>query len=388
MKKIIFFLFTLVFSLSVLTTPAFAQEKPKNIVLEQTQTITGDYFAAGDNVNVLGNINGDAYVAGGNVIFNGVVTGDIIAAGGTVTIRGTAQNVRVAGGTINIDGVIAKNVTALGGNVTIGSDAKIAGSIVTGSGTLTLLSPIGKGATLAAGNAILDNKINGNVYASIGQLTLQPKTQIVGNLTYISAQPAQLITGATVSGSLIHNLPPKQPARPINPQKVNQFMSGLLAGLLIFKIIGIVSLLIIGWILLAVAPHFVKRVSDGIVAQPWQSLGLGFVAMIVSPIAFVLLLTTIIGIPLALIFIALFGIAVFISKLFVMFLIGEKIGLSINKNMPLALALFIGAVIYGAIALIPFLGWLFECVALLLGLGSLLTQKKALYTLLRKDKTI
>lgn len=388
MKKIVFFLFTIFFSLITFATPVFAEETPRNIVVPANQIINSDYFAAGNSVTVMGTINGDAYVAGGNVTFDGIVNGDIIAAGGTITIRGAAQNVRVAGGNITINGTIEKNLTVFGGNVSLGDNARLMGSIVAGGGSVNLLSAVGRGATLAGGNVVISNLINGNVYAGTGQLTLQPQAIINGNLVYVSDQTAQVLPGAKVNGKLTHTLPKKQTTEPeVTAARTNALL-GLGFAALTIKAITLLSLLIIGWILLALVPNYVKKVTDCIVDKTWMSLGTGFVAIILAPIVFIILLATVIGIPLALVFIALFCIMAFVSKLFVMLLLGEKIGKAINSKMPMSLALFIGAVVYGIIVIIPIFGWLFDCVAVLLGLGSLLIQKKQIYLSLHKDKIL
>ncbi len=386
MKKIFFFLFSLIFTLSIVATPALAQErKPQNIVLPENQVIDSDYFNAGDNVTVLGTINGDAYVAGGNVTFNGIVNGDIIAAGGTITVNGSAQNVRVAGGNITVNGKIEKNLTVFGGNITLGNNASLLGSIVAAGGSINLAAPVGRGATILGGNVIVGNLINGNTYAAVGQLTLQPQAMINGNLVYVSDQPAQLLSGSKVSGKLTHTLPQKPKENSVS--KLNAIYGIGIAALTI-KLIGMISLLIIGWIIIGLAPHYVKKVADGIVEKPWQTFATGLVAMILAPVIFFILLATVVGIPLAFIFAALFCITVFISKLFVMFLIGEKLAATINPKMPLGLAFFIGVVIYGVVAIIPVFGWLADILAIFFGLGSLLIQKKQIYQSLRKDKTL
>jgi len=388
MKKIVFFLFAIFFSLTAFVTPAFAEETPRNVVVPENQVINSDYFAGGNSVTVLGTINGDAYVAGGNITFDGVVNGDIIAGGGTITIRGSAQNVRVVGGNITINGTIEKNLTVLGGNVTLDDNARLKGSVVAGGGSITLLSAVGRGATLAGGNVVISNLINGNAYAATGQLTLQPQAIVNGNLVYVSDQTAQVLPGAKVNGKLTHTLPKKQTTEPDVATTRTNALLGLGFAALAIKAIALLSLLIIGWILLAMAPNYVKKVTGNIVDKTWVSLATGFVAVILSPIIFLILLATVVGAPLAFVFIALFCIMAFISKLFIMFFLGEKIGRAISPKMPMGLALFIGVLVYGIIAIIPIFGWLFDGVAVLLGLGSLLIQKRILYSTLRKDKII
>lgn len=387
MRKVFFFLFTLFFSFLITTAPVFAEKQPQNVTVNKDQVINGDYFAGGDTVTVLGTVNGDAYVAGGTVTFDGTINGDIIVGGGTVTINGTAQNVRVAGGTITINGTIERNLTALGGTITLGENAKLTGSIVTAGGTITLLAPVGKGATIAGGTVTISNTIGGDVYAGVGQMTLQPQAKINGNLNYTSDQKLQIIEGATVSGKISQTIPEKKQREQKEDVQKKTFL-GLAGAALFFKLINMASMLILGLILIALAPVYVKRVAHGIANRPWLSLGVGVVALLLAPIIFIALLLTVIGIPLAFIFIVLFGILAYFAKLFVMYLIGEKIGTSINPRLHMAWFFIIGLIVYEVVVLIPILGWLIDLAALLFGLGSLLVQKKYLYNSLRKEKAI
>jgi hypothetical protein len=383
MKKLFLLVLSFLFSFTVFTSPAFAQGDETHVVLKEDQTINSDYFASGDTVTILGTINGDAYVAGGTIFFDGTVNGDIIAAGGTITIRGTAQNVRVAGGTIMVDGTIERNLTVTGGTITISDGTQLAGSLVAGGGTITVSSPIGKGATIGGGTVTIAEAINGNVFAGVGELILAPQAQVSGDLTYASKEEARISEGATVSGKLTHTIPDK-PKR----EDAQETFLGLGQVALFFKLFNAVSMLIIGLLLIGLAPVFVKRVADGIVAKPWQSLGVGIVTLILAPIVFVILLLTIIGIPLAFIFLTLYLITLCFAKLFVIYLLGERIGRTLHPKLHIMLMFLIGLVIYEIITFIPIVGWLVELAALVFGLGSLLIQKKELYSSLRKAKTI
>lgn len=383
MKKLFFFLFAFLFAFSTVVTPVFAQENKKNVTLAQDETINGDYFAGGDTVSVLGTVNGDVYVAGGTVTVDGTVNGDVIAGGGTVTVNGTAQNLRISGGTVHINGTVERNVTALGGTIILGEEAEIAGSIVTAGGTINILSPIGKGATIAGGTVSINNAINGDVTAGVGQLTLQPQAQINGNLTYTSNQKAQIMQGASVSGETKQMMPPK----PKEKDQQEAFL-GLAGVALVFKFMGIVSTLVLGLLFVFFAPNYLKRTAHTVIEKPWQSLGVGVVSLILAPIIFGILLITIFGIPLAFLFIILFAIACYFAKLFVIYLLGEKVGTSLNSKLHSAWLFVIGLIIYEILILIPILGWLVELAALIFGLGALLMQKKYLYSSLRKEKTL
>lgn len=383
MKKLFFVLLSFLFLFSFFIPPVFANGQQQNVTLEKNQTINGDYFGNGGTVTVLGTVNGDAYIAGGTVTVEGKINGDIIAGGGTVTISGSSQNVRVAGGNITINGTVAKNITVLGGTVTIEPNAKIGGSLVATGGNVTVLSPIKKGATLGGGQIVINNTIDGDVNAATKQLTLEPQGRINGKLNYVSDQKVQIAQGATVTGEIKQTMPTH------NNQDMRQKMVAALGiAWFTFGLVNFISMLIIGLLLIVFAPNYFMRVADSIVEKPWWSLGVGILTVILAPVIIAVFFATIIGIPLAFLLLLLYLIVLYFAKLFVIYLIGERIGRSINPKIHMAWFFVIGLVIYQILVLIPLIGWLIDMLALLFGLGALLLQKKYLYLTLRKNKTI
>jgi len=72
-----------------------------------------------------------------------------------------------------------------------------------------------------------------------------------------------------------------------------------------------------------------------------------------------------------------------LNQIFVAYTLGKK--LLPNSN---ALALFAGLVVYSVISWIPVIGWMFNALALFVGMGALIQVKKRLYDTLRTKKLI
>ena len=149
MKKV-FLLVFVIFCTLIFTSSAFAAknfQRNETVLLSKNDVVEGDYFAAGDRVTIAGTVNGDAYVAGGNGIIEGEINGELITPAGTDNIRGkVAQDVRVAGGQVTVSGDVGGNVTLVGGSLEASDSAKIAGSLVSAGGNLSVFAPIGRGA--------------------------------------------------------------------------------------------------------------------------------------------------------------------------------------------------------------------------------------------------
>ena len=377
---------TLLVTVSSFVTKALAQTNYTSgnaISLEKDQVVNEDYFAAGGTVIVDGTVNGDAYVAGGTVVINGTVNGDILATGGNISINGKITgNVRVAGGQIAISGDIGRNVTTAGGSVTIQHPARIVGSVTAASGNLSLLAPIGRGVTMAGNQITIDSPVGGNVTGAAEQLDVLRNASIAGRLTYWSNTQAHIANFTVRDGVTNHhtNWNTQKPAQPANPTAVADVFVGF--GI-IWAIVSLATSFIIGLILLYFVPVYTKDIYITLTTKPLVSLGIGFLTVILMPIAFVVLLVTIIGIPLAFILLISFILFVLLNGIFIAYAIGKK--LLPQRN---ALALLIGLIITGIISIIPIIGWIWNAIALFIGMGAIVMVEKQLYVSLRDKKII
>ena len=351
------------------------------VLLAKDDVVEGDYFAAGERLTIAGTVNGDAYVAGGNVIVEGDINGDLIAAGGTVNVRGkVAQDVRVAGGQVTVSGDVQGNVTLVGGSLEITDSAGINGSLVSAGGNLSVFGPIGKGAAIGAGAATIGNLINGDITAGVGELTLTPSAKVSGDLNYWSDADAQIQQGAEISGKTTHNFPQKKERE--EPRKA---LGGVFA---FFKIASFLAALLIGLIFIKLAPQFTKSTADALLTKPAASLGIGLLAVILTPILILIAAITVVGIPIALILFFLFLITLYLSKIFVSVAIGRKIVEVTNQKTGDYSVFILGLLVYTLVILIPVIGVIVSILALLAGVGAIVMTKKDLYKQLKTKKLI
>lgn len=383
MKKVFLPVFVILFTL-IFVSSAFAAknfERNEAVLLPKDDVVEGDYFAAGERVTIAGTVNGDAYVAGGNVIVEGTVSGDLIAAGGTVNIRGkVTQDIRVAGGQVSVSGDVGGNVTLVGGSLEVTDSAKIAGSLVSAGGNLSVFAPVGKGATIGAGSATIGNLINGDVTAGVGELALTPNAKVSGDLNYWSDKDANIQQGAEVSGKTTHSFPPKK-----ERDESRKALGGFLG---FFKIASFLAAVLIGAILIKLAPQFTKITADAVLKKPAVSLGVGLLALIVTPIAVLIAAITVIGIPIAMILLVLFLITMYLAKIFVSIAIGKKIIEMINQKAGDYVVFILGLLVYTILTLIPVIGVIVGILVLLAGVGAIIATKKNLYGNLRAKKLI
>ncbi len=374
------------FAFLVHLTPIFAQNninRNETVILAKDRVINEDYFAVGETVTLSGTVNGDAYIFGGNIVIDGTVNGDLITGGGTVNIRGkVSDDVRAGAGQITVSGQIGKNLTVGAGTVEITDSAQILGSIVAGSGNLSIFAPVGKGVNVGAGNVTVGSKINGNVNAAVGSMALTPEAQIAGNLNYISEEEANIQPGAQVNGKTSRTVPQKPPVD--QTAAANAFKGfGLF-----FKVIGFVSILIIGLLFIKFLPNYSLKTAENLKHKFWLSLLTGVVSVILTPIAAIVLLITLIGIPFSIGIIFALIAYLYLSKIFVSIAIGQKITKLAKFKASSTSTFIIGLSVYTLISLVPIIGPLFSLTAILSGMGAVILTKREFYLKLKSKKEL
>ena len=388
MKKIVFFL-TVVLLLTV-SFPIFAQpnwsEEKKKVVLEVGEVIDHDYFAVGESVTISGIVNGDVFAGAGSIFIDGQINGDLIAGAGTITLVGeVSQDVRVGGGTISIQGIVGQNVTVAGGNISITKDAFIGGSVLVMGGNVETLGMIGKDFQAYSGKVLLGGNIGRDVRGEMGELAIVPKTTIAGDLTYTSPNEADLQKESTVAGEIAYTKSEKK----VSPQAgwqpniksvvsitQNKDFSRIKTG---FKFFGFMIAFILGFILMKVFPKGTMKVVQVLEDKPWPSLGVGILTPTLFLMGMILLTITIVGIPLGLLLMPVFGFIVYFSKIFTALFVGRKVLLALNMNERRGWALFAGLLVYYLFKLVPLVGFFSGLAFTLFGLGAFILYQKSVY---------
>lgn len=156
--------------------------------------------------------------------------------------------------------------------------------------------------------------------------------------------------------------------------------NGILFGLNIgFSIIGFIGMYIVGAILIYSAP--VKTVNIGKkITQSWQDLlisfAVGFVILIAIPVPLFILAMSLVGIPLALLIIAILIFLISFGTLWAEIAIGHKLlELAKYKDNQRYLSLLIGRIITVLIKIIPFIGPIYTMILNTTIVGAVVRMK-------------
>lgn len=366
--KIILAVFLLTLFFSVIPLALAKDDSSQNKSLAAGEVVNGDYFAAGNVVEIAGTVEGDAYIAGGQILVTGTVKGDLLSAGGSISVSGKIDgDIRAIGGQLTLSGEVGKNVTLSGGAIHLTSSALIHGNVLAIGGSVQVEAPISGSITAGSGSLMISSNIGRDIDATVGELTVTSRATVGGNVVYLSDNDASISPGAKISGTVTKRTPsPEQPESSL----------GRVLGFLWWM----VSTLLVGLVLIKFLPRFSFRVTDSIRERPWASLGVGFATLFLTPIAIFILLITVIGIPIALITTALYFVSVYMSLVLFTIWIGRTLEDRFNFKLGDYGTLFVGVLAFFLLTLIPILGALVAFFGLMAGLGAIFLSLKQAYS--------
>jgi len=334
----------LVVSLPALSGVAAAEERTSaTVVVAEGETVSEDLQAVGGTVVVRGTVEGDLRAFAGTVVLeeSGTVTGDVQGAAGSVTIAGeVGDDLEIAAGSLDVT-----------------DTATVGGDVETGAGSFTL-----------------DGQVDGTVRVGAGSILLGSSAAVGGDVVYDG--DLEQAPGATVGGEIRED--------PSVSGAEFEGLTGVAEWL--FTAYSLALTFVFGAILLLLLPGVAAAAAVDSREQPARTAGAGLLALIGGPALFVALVLTVVGIPLALLWLF-----VYVLLLFVGFVLGEyAVGawlLSLAGYQNRWVALLAGILAVFAVGRVPFVGGIVEFVVLLLGLGALATASWRRIRRRRRDDT-
>ncbi len=310
--------------------------------LATAQSGVGGTIVVGEDETV-----SEVNAVGGAVIVHGTVTGDVSGAAGDVLITGTVDgDVNVAAGSLQISGRVGGDVAAGAGSIHLEENATVGGNFDVG-----------------AGEVRIDGTIDGDARIGAETIYLGETASIGGSLTYDGDLRGNL---DAVAGDIVHD-------RTLGPT-IGPDLQPLVTW--VFAVYAFVANLLLGAILLALFPRFSEDVADRVISEPLPTGLVGLGVLVGFPLLLLILLLTIIGIPLALAGVLVFILLAWVGLIYGRFALGmwlvslsgrEQFG-GIDRRW---VALVLGLLLGGALAVVPVVGDIVNVLLFLLGLGAL-----------------
>jgi len=358
------------------------------IMAVMAATTSASVFYYKDRYSVAENdtINDDIYMASGEGIFRGVVTGDIFvackdysvtgdilgsvnSASETATIRGTVGNsARIFAKTIIIYGEINNNLLAFGQDIDIGDGSRIGKDATIFGQEVSLSGEINNDLIIECQQVVISGKIDGNVTIEADKISIVAPAEITGDITYKSKREIRIDDDVVVDGQIEWDK--------IEEKDSDSGSSGINWA---FRIVLFMASLVTGLFILGFTNRHARIATSQVIDRPLVSLGVGFVAFCVTPVAILVLLALIIGIPVALILLFAYTIFFYIAKIYVAVAVGQVSIRAFRKDAQpkMGISLLIGLIILSILFAIPVLGWIVYFAVIFWGIGAILLGLRA-----------
>ena len=295
-----------------------------NYVLATDSALTNETWIQAHAIQIDGKARDDLFLlsdfsgaagAAPTIRLAGTLENDVWALGAIISQTGTVlDHARLfATKSITIGGPIGNNVIALSDTVRMDTNGVIGGAALFLAGTVMVEGRIHGNTRIRGKDVTLAGLFDGNVNVSAEDLVVMPGTRIDGNLTYALPQELVLDPGVHLGGKLLRAAP--APAAPALSGR-----TGLLVQLVLFA-----GAVLAGVLLIAIFPRYSVEAALSLEHSVWKCLLAGFIASALIPMAAVLLLFTLIGIPASLLALTGYALLLYLSKIVVALAVGRRL---------------------------------------------------------------
>lgn len=344
---------------------AIAAPDPGETLVERGN-IDDDFYAAGSVVDLDAEVAGDVIVAGGELFIGHQVAGDVIAAGGRLKIRGdVVDDVRVAGGEIDIDAVIGDDLAVAGGSITLSPGSRVGGQAWLAGGEVHMAGTIDGNLKISGGTIRLAGTVHGDVELEGGEIEILDSAQIDGALEYQSPRQAETDPAASIGGQVTHD-----------DVGWNYADRG-------YGLFFAITLIVASVLFYLFFPNYTQASVRRVASDPWASLGIGFVFVVVTPLLGMMLMLIVVGLWVGLCLLAMYGVALLSGFLVACFFVAERAARLFKQDITSTgrrlISVVIAILVLGLVQTIPLIGGLILFLLLLFGLGAGLIQLRYVY---------
>lgn len=320
--------------------------------LEIDGVVVGDVLAFCERVSIRGEVDGTVFALGRELEVVGQVAGGLFAANHAVRLEGS----------------VGRSAYLAGERVSVGPRAHVARDAFLGGERVRVEGEVARDLAAGGERVELEGEVGRDLTAWSERVSVLPGARVGGDLRAHLPEPEALevAEGALVAGATDVEVLEGHRHTMWSRYRDGRFYTWLA--------LGFAASFLIGMLLHALAPGlFAGRLVTG--RDFIVSLGLGFAVLVLSPIALVLLALTVVGIPAALIGLAVWGIALYLGGVVVAALIGRSLVKPRGDGArDFGMALLVGLAVVVGVKSLPFVGRPAGWVIALVGVGLLAVQ--------------
>ncbi len=344
------------------------------LVLPEEKKIDEAAFVSGSTLTINSDINGDLYCAGRDIVINGNIKGDIACVGQSIKVTGNVDgDIRAAAMNIEINGQVTRNITVASQTLVLGPKSQVKGDVFFGVQNVNLGGSMGRD-LLGAGETVnITGSLLRNATVSGTNLSIIETGKIGGNLDYYVEKTATpSIDEKNIKGSVVrHDI-----ETPSKSEMQNQTIKATGKAIFVKTLVSILSFILLGSALIYFDRKNTEKRIAQIVRKPLITGLIGFATLIVAPVAFFILLITVIGMPFAFVAMFVYIIALIIASLYPSALYGKLFMEKViqKKDTSLYGQVALGVLLLGIVSIIPVIGWIIAFASFCLGLGAFLSS--------------
>lgn len=366
----------------MITTPASAQGPVTGDTIPAGTQVDHDVILVGQNVTIDGTVNGNAFILGNQVTINGTVDGSIVMIGQNAGIGGTVSGtVYAAAMTLALDpqSLIQRDLYVVTISLTSGDQSVIGRDLYAIGLDSGLNGSVGRNLHTVIGPIQLYN----------GLMTLLGYDNLTIKLHFENPQPANGSNGSRISTphlARLRNLESATTSFDWGKWAVNLLRNWLV-------------LLVFSFLLFWITRKQLERSAQTMLGQVWRSLGAGMIALVISfsLIGVALLLSVIIfAVGLGLNYLGLWQISLafwgaaysclafslvilwfflsYATRIIAIFAVSNLLFQKIfhrQETWMKMISLLAGTLIFSLLRAIPYIGWIINLLATVVGLGAI-----------------
>lgn len=275
----------------------------------------------------------------------GTVLGDLWAGGENVAVKGAVgRHARVFGiKTAVISAKVDRNLMAMANAVQIDSGGEIQGDCIIVARDVIADGIVHGDAAIIGQHVTLAGDFRSNITVTATDITVMPGTRIAGNLRYLMDKDLVLDSSVSLGGRIMRMEP--EPPAPVSPTGGLALQLGLYA-----------AALLVGMAFTSLFPGLAASGVNRLYLAPWRCLLQGFVAFCLIPMSALVLLMTLVGIPMSLLLLLAYPMAIYLGKIPVALLLGHFVLRRGGRTTPapFLLTLVIGLLVVYAAVNLPF----------------------------------
>ena len=295
----------------------------------------------------------------------GTINGDLLVAGGEVTVSGTVtDDIRAGGGQLRFSGTTGKNIAAAGGTITIEHPAVLEGGLLAAGGSVTIAGRVAGEVRVTAGEAALTGAVGRDLAFAGGTFSAYPGASVGGSLSALVEDKENVeIPEGVVMGSV--EISTREPSHAPH-------ILGFPAWQFWAKLLWALSLLATAIFLAFAFPRQLVEMGTTIASRPGPSALWGLLTFFLAPVAILLLMMTIVGIPLALFALFVYLWLLYLTQLALGVVLAHWLmGLDGKRGWSLFGAVALGILAVQILTFVPYVRHLVTILELVFGLGAL-----------------